>query len=141
MTRLSGEQKIGLVEASYLKKEAPAFDVGDTVRVYVKVPEEGKVRLQAFEGMVIRKCGKKGISSTFTVRRVSYGEGIERIFPLHSPNVDRVVRLKSGKVRRARLYYLARKKGKASRVEQKREEAAEAETAPTTAAGAGTAPA
>lgn len=114
--------KIKLVEATQITKEAPKFNVGDTVRVYVKIKEEDKIRLQAFEGTVIRKRGS-GASATFTVRRVSYGEGIERIFPLYSPNVERIEIIKEGKVRRAKLYYLRNLVSKKkSKIEEKEEE-------------------
>lgn len=103
--------KVVLVEKGYEKKEIPAFAVGDTVKVSVKIKEEDKFRLQAFEGVVIRKRGR-GIASTFTVRRISYGEGIERIFPLHSPSVDKVEVVKSSKPKRAKLYYMRKKVGK-----------------------------
>lgn len=103
--------KCAIVEKDYLKKEIPKFSVGDMVKVWVKIREEDKFRLQAFEGVVIRKRGS-GISSSFTVRRVSYGEGIERTFPIHSPSVDKVEVMKSSKPRRAKLYYMRKKVGK-----------------------------
>lgn len=100
---------IALVESEQLKKDIPDFKPGDTVTVYVKIVEaDNKVRLQAFEGIVICKKGR-GISATFTVRRISYGEGVERVFPLHSPFIDRIEVVKRGKVKRAKLYYLRRK--------------------------------
>jgi large subunit ribosomal protein L19 len=96
------------------------FKPGDTVKVHVKIQEEeGKVRIQTFEGLVIRKRGG-GISETFTVRRVSYGEGVERIFPIHSPTIERIELVKQGKVRRARLYYLRDRKGKSAKIEEKK---------------------
>jgi len=105
-------EKCSLVEKEYMKKETPKFNVGDTVKVFVKITEEeNKTRLQAFEGVVIRKRGS-GISESFTVRRISYGEGVERIFPLHSPSVDKVEVIKSGKVKRAKLYYMRKRIGK-----------------------------
>lgn len=103
--------RTAIVEKDYLKKDLPKFNVGDTVKVYVKIAEEEKTRLQTFEGVVIRKRGK-GLSGTFTVRRISYGEGVERIFPLHSPSIDRVEVVKPAKARRAKLYYLRQKVGK-----------------------------
>lgn len=103
--------KCAMVEKDYLKKEIPAFSVGDTVKVWVKIREEDKFRLQAFEGVVIKKRGS-GVSSSFTVRRISYGEGVERTFPLHSPSVDKVDVIKSSKPRRAKLYYMRKKVGK-----------------------------
>ncbi len=104
-------EKCSVVEKDYLKKEAPKFNVGDGVKVYVRIAEEDKTRLQAFEGIVIRKRGR-GVSSTFTVRRISYGEGVERTFPLHSPSVDKVEVIKAGKAKRAKLYYMRKKVGK-----------------------------
>ncbi len=112
--------KIELIEKEYLKEKTPAFNIGDVVRVYVKIFEDEKVRLQPFEGIVIRKRGS-GIRSTFTVRRISYGEGVERIFLLHSPNIDRVELVKEGKTRRAKLYYLRKKIGRGTKVEEKKE--------------------
>jgi len=104
--------KIKLIEASLMKKEIPVFKVGDTVKVLVKIPEgENKMRLHPFEGVVIAKSGS-GVNSGFTVRRVSYGEGIERIFPLYSPSIERIEVLRTGKVKRAKLYYLRGKVGK-----------------------------
>ncbi|MBU1124822.1 MAG: 50S ribosomal protein L19 [Candidatus Omnitrophica bacterium] len=104
--------KMKLIEAQYIKKETVEFGVGDTVRVLTKLLEApDKVRLHPFEGVVIAKQGS-GINLCFTVRKVSYGEGIERVFPLNSPNIDRIEVLRSGKVRRAKLYYLRGKVGK-----------------------------
>jgi large subunit ribosomal protein L19 len=98
-----------------MKAEVPAFNVGDTVRVMIKVKEGNKERLQAFEGTVIAK--KHGsVEETFTVRRVSYGVGVEKVFPLHSPNVASVEVVRKGKVRRAKLYYLRNRVGKAAKV-------------------------
>lgn len=97
------------------KETVPAFNVGDTVRVSVKVIEGTRERIQAFEGTVIARKGS-GVSETFTVRRVSYGVGVERVFPVHSPNVAKVELIRSGKVRRSKLYYLRDRVGKAARV-------------------------
>ncbi len=110
--------KIKLVEEKYLKKDITKFNVGDTLRVEVKIVEGEKTRLQAFEGIVIGKRGS-GISSTFTMRRVSYGEGIERTFSLHSPLLEKISVVKAGKVRRAKLYYLRKRVGKKISVEEK----------------------
>jgi large subunit ribosomal protein L19 len=110
--------KIKLVEEKYLKQDTPQFNVGDTVRVEVKIVEGEKTRLQAFEGIVIRKKGS-GVSSTFTLRRVSYGEGVERTFPLHSPLIEKISVLRTGRVRRAKLYYLRKRVGKKVGVEEK----------------------
>lgn len=119
------DKRIHMVEAQYLKKIIPRFNIGDTVEVQVKIVEEGKTRLQAFEGIVIARKGS-GLRETFTVRKVSYGEGVERVFPLHSPSVDKVTSTKKGDVRRAKLYYLEKKIGKETRIEEKFETAKEA---------------
>ena len=115
-------KQIELIESAHLKKEVPKFNVGDTVCVYVKIKEEDKVRIQAFEGTLIRKRGR-GTKATFTVRKVSYGEGLERTFLLHSPLLDRIEVVRTGKVRRAKLYYLRKKVGKKSKIEERLEEA------------------
>jgi large subunit ribosomal protein L19 len=114
--------KIKMIEAECAKKEMPKFNVGDTVKVLVKIPEsDDKVRLHPFEGVVIAKKGS-GIRDNFTVRKVSYGEGIERVFPLYSPSIERIEIIRSGKVKRAKLYYLRSKIGKrATKIEAKEE--------------------
>ena len=105
------------IEARQLRTDLPAFNVGDTVRVWVKVVEGSRERLQAFEGTVIAK--RNGSSrETFTVRRVSYGIGVERTFPLHSPRVDHIEVIRRGKVRRAKLYYLRDLQGKAAKIKE-----------------------
>jgi large subunit ribosomal protein L19 len=104
-----------MVEREQLRTDLTDFKVGDTVRVHVKIVEGEKERIQPFEGVVIRKKGG-GIRSTFTVRKISYGIGVERIFPLHSPRVDRIDVISRGKVRRAKLFYLRNLKGKAARI-------------------------
>ncbi len=102
-----------------MKDDLPDFRPGDTVRVHVKVSERGKERIQVFEGVVIRK--KRGQKrSTFTVRKVSFGVGVERIFPLHSPNIEKIEVVRHGKVRRAKLYYLRQKRGKAAKIKERR---------------------
>lgn len=106
-----------LIAADSLKAEAPVFAVGDTVRVDVKIREGERERIQAFEGTVIAKKGS-GVAETFTVRRVSYGVGVERVFPLHSPNVAEVKVVRRGKVRRSKLYYLRDRVGKAAKVKE-----------------------
>src|SRR5215468_5649775 len=110
---------IAVVEASTLKRDRTPFAPGDSVRVHVKVIEGEKERVQVFEGIVIRKRGE-GARATFTVRRVSYGVGVERTFPLHSPRVERVQVVKSGHVRRSKLFYLRARTGKAARLREKR---------------------
>ena len=101
-----------------LKKEIPVINIGDTIRVHNRIKEGNRERIQMFEGTVIAKHGG-GISETFTVRRVSYGVGVEKTFPIHSPNVDKVVVFREAKVRRAKLYYLRDRVGKAAKVKEK----------------------
>ncbi|MFA6130099.1 MAG: 50S ribosomal protein L19 [Candidatus Omnitrophota bacterium] len=115
---------IKTIEAGFTKKEVPQFNVGDTVKVLTKIPEGvDKFRLHPFEGVVISKNGS-GIKLNFTVRKVSFGEGIERVFPLYSPSIERIEVIRSGKVRRAKLYYLRKKIGKhATKIESKEEKA------------------
>lgn len=100
-----------------LKKDVPNFRSGDTLRVHVKVVEGTRERIQVFEGVVIRRRGG-GISETFTVRKISYGVGVERTFPLHSPIVDKIEVTRRGKVRRAKLYYLRDLRGRAARIKE-----------------------
>ena len=107
-----------LIAQDSLKAEKPAFEIGDTIRVDVKIREGERERIQAFEGTVIAKHGSD-ISETFTVRRVSYGVGVERVFPIHSPNVADIKIVRRGKVRRAKLYYLRDRVGKASKVKER----------------------
>ncbi|MBI4824358.1 MAG: 50S ribosomal protein L19 [Nitrospirae bacterium] len=107
-----------VVEEGYIR-DLPLFNVGDTIKVFTKVIEGDKERLQPFEGAVIAKKGG-GIRETFMVRKISFGIGVERIFPLHSPSIDRVEVIKKGSVRRAKLYYLREKKGKASKLKEQR---------------------
>jgi len=111
--------KLDAVSASQMKTDIPEFRSGDTVNVHVKVVEGDKERIQVFQGVVINRKGA-GINETFTVRKISNGVGVERIFPLHSPNLSKIERLKEGKVRRAKLFYLRELRGKASRIEEKR---------------------
>ncbi len=105
------------IEAKQIRSDVPQFNVGDTIRVWVKVVEGNRERLQAFEGTVIAKRNG-GIRETFTVRRVSYGIGVERTFPIHSPRVDHVDLIRRGKVRRAKLYYLRERQGKAAKIKE-----------------------
>jgi large subunit ribosomal protein L19 len=106
-----------LISGESLKEQPPVFEIGDTVRVDVKIREGERERIQAFEGTVIAMKGS-GISKTFTVRRVSYGVGVERVFPVHSPNVAAVKVIRHGKVRRTKLYYLRDRVGKAAKVKE-----------------------
>ena len=108
---------LDLIAQGSMKEETPKFQIGDTVKVAVKIREGSRERIQMFEGTVIAIKGS-GISKTFTVRRLSYGVGIERVFPLHSPNVESVQVIRSGKVRRAKLYYLRDRVGKAAKVKE-----------------------
>ena len=108
---------IDILEQEQLKNDIPAFRPGDTVQVHVKVVEGTRERIQVFEGVVIKIKGG-GIRETFTVRRVAYGVGVERTFPLHSPRIDKIVVKRHGKVRRAKLYYLRERTGKAARIKE-----------------------
>jgi large subunit ribosomal protein L19 len=113
------DQKIALVENKFVRKDLPEFRAGDTVKVHVRVTEGNRERIQVFEGVVIaRKHG--GVRETFTVRKVSGGIGIERIFPVHCPSVDRIEVVRHGRVRRAKLYYLRKRSGKAARIRERR---------------------
>jgi large subunit ribosomal protein L19 len=105
------------IAADSMKNELPEFRIGDTVRVGVNIREGDKERVQMFEGTVIAKKGS-GVAETFTVRRVSYGVGVERVFPIHSPNVKEVKVVRYGKVRRSKLYYLRDRVGKAAKVKE-----------------------
>ena len=100
-----------------LKENAPVLNIGDTVKVHNRIKEGNRERIQLFEGTIIAKNGG-GISETFTVRRISYGVGVEKTFPVHSPNVEKVEIIRSGKVRRAKLYYLRDRVGKSSKVKE-----------------------
>ena len=112
------EDMFKLVEAKFLKKDITKFNIGDTVDVSMKIVEEGKSRLQTFEGIVIARAGS-GLTESFTVRKISYGEGVEMVFPLHSPSIDKVKVVKKGDVNRAKLYYLKRKVGKETKIDEK----------------------
>ena len=115
-----GGAKMDLIKAftnEQLKKEVPVIRIGDTVRIHNKIKEGTRERIQMFEGTVIARHGG-GISETFTVRRISYGVGVEKTFPIHSPNVEKVDIIRVGKIRRAKLYYLRGRVGKASKVKE-----------------------
>jgi large subunit ribosomal protein L19 len=107
------------IENEQMKKDVPDFRPGDTVRVHVKVVEGSRERIQVFEGIVMKKKGGSS-KETFTVRRVSYGVGTERVFPVHSPKIDKIEVVRKGSVRRAKLNYLRERKGKSARVREKR---------------------
>tara|TARA_B100000315_G_C14595353_1_gene598694 strand:+ start:1835 stop:2176 length:342 start_codon:yes stop_codon:yes gene_type:complete len=111
--------KLGELTKDYLKADIPDFKAGDTIGVNVKVVEGGRERIQRFEGVVLQKKGT-GTNSTFTVRKLSSGIGVERIFPLNSPNISSIEVVRRGKVRQARIYYLRKLKGKAARIKEKR---------------------
>jgi large subunit ribosomal protein L19 len=110
---------VKMVEARELREKVPGFSVGDTVKVHVKVREGEKERIQVFEGMVIARRGG-GVSASFTVRKISDGVGVERIFPLHSPILDKVEVSRHGRVRRAKLLFLRERRGKAARIQEKK---------------------
>jgi len=112
-------EKIKQLEREMMRLDLPDFSAGDTVKVYVKIKEGEKERIQVFQGVVISK--RKGTTNaTFTVRKVSYGVGVERIFPLHSPIIDKIEVVTRGHVRRAKIYYLRKLKGKAARIRERR---------------------
>ncbi len=108
------------IEKEQVRMDLPDFAVGDTVKVHFKIVEGEKERIQVFEGVVIRKK-KGGVGATFTVRKVSYGIGVERVFPLHSPRIEKIEIVNRGRVRRARLYYLRKLRGKAARIKTKKQ--------------------
>jgi large subunit ribosomal protein L19 len=110
-----------MVEREQLRTDLQDFRVGDTVKVHVKIVEGEKERVQPFEGVVIRRK-RGGIRSTFTVRKISYGIGVERVFPLHSPRIDRIDVISRGKVRRAKLFYLRNLRGKAARIRSQKKQ-------------------
>jgi large subunit ribosomal protein L19 len=112
-------QQLEAEQIAELGKAIPDFAPGDTVRVGYKVTEGSRTRVQAYEGVVISRKGGDGISASFTVRKISFGEGVERVFPLHSPNIDTIEVVRRGKVRRAKLYYLRERRGKSARIVEK----------------------
>ncbi|MFQ5968241.1 MAG: 50S ribosomal protein L19 [Acidimicrobiia bacterium] len=112
--------KLDDVESAYLRDDLPSFSPGDTVRVHVRVAEAGRERIQIFDGIVIARAGA-GLSETFTVRKISFGVGVERIFPVHSPVISKLEILRKGDVRRAKLYYLRDRVGRAARIKELRE--------------------
>ncbi len=111
--------KMKLVEQTAMQNDRPEFGPGDTVRVHLRIVEGGRERIQNFEGVVIARRGR-GPGETFTVRRVSYGVGVERVFPLHSPRIEKIEVLRRGRVRRAKLYYLRGLRGRAARIDERR---------------------
>lgn len=109
---------IKMIEDEQISKDIPKFNAGDTVQVHYKIKEGSRERVQIFEGTVLKKQGG-GIRETFTVRRISYGVGVERTFPLHSPRIEKVVVTRKGNVKRSKLYYLRQRHGKSARVKEK----------------------
>lgn len=116
--------KTDLVDKAYLRTDLPAFRPGDTVKVHVRVVEAGRERVQVFQGVVIRRQGG-GLQETFTVRKISFGVGVERTFPLHSPSISKLEIVTRGHVRRAKLYYLRELRGKKARIRERRLDEAE----------------
>ncbi len=112
-------EKIKQLEKEQMRLDHPAFGPGDNVKVHVKIKEGEKERIQVFQGVVISKR-KGGTNATFTVRKVSYGVGVEKIFPLHSPAIDKIELITRGRVRRAKIYYLRKLRGKAARIKERR---------------------
>jgi ribosomal protein L19 len=117
-------QKLDAVDAASLREDIPAFRSGDTVKVHVKVIEGNRSRIQVFQGVVIARRGH-GVSETFTVRKISFGVGVERTFPLHAPTIDKIEVVVKGDVRRAKLYYLRERHGKAAKIKEHRSGSAE----------------
>ena len=111
---------IAELEQAQVRDDIPEFRPGDTLKVHVRVKEGNRSRIQVFQGVVIRRQGG-GIRETFTVRKISYGVGVERTFPVHSPSIDKIERVTRGKVRRAKLYYLRELRGKAARIRERRD--------------------
>ena len=118
MAKAKGQELINEITAQYLQ-ERPSFRAGDTVKVFVKIVEGSTHRIQIFEGLVMKRQGA-GISEIFTVRKISYGVGVERTFPVHSPNIDHIEVVRKGKVRRARLNYIRSLSAKAARIKERR---------------------
>jgi len=114
------QQLLNAVTKSYMKTDIPEFRAGDTVKVHVRIKEGEKERIQVFEGLVIYRYGKEGISATFTVRKMSSGVGVEKIFPLHSPMIAKIEVVRLGKVRRAKLSYIRSLSAKAARIKERR---------------------
>ena len=112
---ISNVEKLKEMDSQYLRKDIPHFEVGDTIKMKIKVKEAEKVRIHPFEGTVIKKTGR-GITEAFTVRKISFGEGVERTFPVHSPVIEKIEVVAKGVVKRAKLYYLRNRLGKSARV-------------------------
>ena len=114
-------QKLDAVDAASLRDDIPPFRAGDTVKVHVKVVEGNRSRIQVFQGVVIARQGG-GVSETFTIRKVSFGVGVERTFPVHTPSIEKIEVVTRGQVRRAKLYYLRNLRGKAAKIKERRED-------------------
>jgi len=112
-------QKLDMLEGAYLRSDVPEFRAGDNVKIHVRVVEGGRERVQLFEGVVIARDGT-GLSATFTVRKISFGVGVERVFPVHAPIISRIEVTRRGAVRRSKLYYLRQRSGKAARIKERR---------------------
>jgi len=117
-------QTLDIVNAPSLRTDIPEFQAGDTVKVNVKVIEGNRSRIQAFQGVVIARQGGRGVGATFTVRKISFGVGVERTFPMHAPTIDSLEVITRGDVRRAKLYYLRNLRGKKAKIKEKRENTA-----------------
>ncbi len=115
-----GVSLLEMIERDHMRLDIPPYQIGDTVKVHVKIREGDKERIQVFEGLVIRTHRAK-MGATVTVRKVSYGVGVERIFPIHSPQIEKIEILRRGRIRRSRLYYLRNRVGRAARIREKRE--------------------
>ena len=113
-------QLLDQIEREMMRMDLPQFEAGDTVKVWVKIKEGDKERLQAFQGVVISKRGGT-VNATFTVRKISYGIGVERVFPMHSPSIEKIEVITRGKVRRSKIYYLRKLRGKAARIKERRD--------------------
>ena len=114
-------QKLDAVDAASLRDDIPSFRAGDTLKVHVKVIEGNRSRIQVFQGVVIARQGG-GVSETFTIRKVSFGVGVERTFPVHTPSIEKIEVVTRGQVRRAKLYYLRNLRGKAAKIKERRED-------------------
>ena len=121
---ITRQQKLDAVDAASLRDDIPSFRAGDTLKVHVKVIEGNRSRIQVFQGVVIARRGH-GVSSTFTIRKVSFGVGVERTFPVHAPTIDHIEVVTKGDVRRAKLYYLRERHGKAAKIKEHRSGKAE----------------
>ena len=111
--------RIKLIDEQQIRKDIPQFKVGDEIKVFVKIVEAGKMRIHPFQGIVISRRGK-GMSATFTVRKISFGESVERVFPVNSPTIEKIEVLRKGKVKRSKIYYISERFGKSARIKEKK---------------------